>query len=90
MYTKNKFTNSNNHNLRDDFENIKEKASDTRDAVITTAKHAKQNASDIVSLYRDKLSKNKDDIEESIKSNPGKSIGLAIFMGILAIFLLRK
>ena len=96
MYTKDTRVDLNNkdRDLHDDLRKVKHKFSETRDAIGQTARDAKMRAQDFLQTSLQDLNDKRSDIQDNVvsyvKSNPVKSVGVAIVLGLIISKLLRK
>ena len=87
-------TNGKAHDLYHDFKEIKSKASETKDAILKTAHHAKDNAGgllqDSFESIKDKSANLQGDVEKYVKTHPIRSVGFAVLAGLILSQLFRK
>lgn len=96
MYTKDhsKHGNHHNYNLQSDFQRVKDRARETREAISQTAYDVKDKAHDLwVQSLKDAKEKT-GDMQENVvtymKEHPVKSVGFALIAGIVLSKLLKK
>lgn len=86
--------NGKSFNLRQDFDLVKEKASETKDAIAQTAWHAKHNARKILNSSLEEAKHHASDIQQKtrsyVKEHPVKSVGIALAAGWVIAKLLRR
>jgi ElaB/YqjD/DUF883 family membrane-anchored ribosome-binding protein len=80
--------------LQEDFQRVKDKARETRDALAQTAYDVKDKATDVFTkTVRDAKAKT-DDIQENVivyvRANPVKAMGWALLTGAVTALLLRR
>jgi ElaB/YqjD/DUF883 family membrane-anchored ribosome-binding protein len=96
MYTKDTRVNleSKNKDLHEDFRNVRNKMTETRDAINQTARDARLKAQDFLQTSLDGINERTADIQDNVasyvKTNPVKSVGIAIIAGLILSKLLRK
>ncbi|MDR3477395.1 MAG: hypothetical protein P4M14_05120 [Gammaproteobacteria bacterium] len=96
MYTKDTRASleARNKDLQADFRNVRTKVSETRDAINQTARDARLKAQDFLQSSLDGINERTADIQDNVvsyvKTNPVKSVGIAIFAGLILSKLLRK
>jgi ElaB/YqjD/DUF883 family membrane-anchored ribosome-binding protein len=66
-----------------DFENIKDKACDACGAIVDTAKHARNNAKNLIQPSIDDLKEKQENLANYVKENPIKAVGLAMLAGLI-------
>lgn len=80
--------------LHDDFEKVKEKIRETRDALSQTAVDAKGRAQEVLNDSVGDVKETYDDLEQRVatyvKKNPFKSLGFGILAGMVISSFLRK
>jgi ElaB/YqjD/DUF883 family membrane-anchored ribosome-binding protein len=102
MYTKDSTTNkstantiqNNTRDIQEDFQRVKDKARETRQALSQTAFDVKDKANELLAQSLKDVKTKSTDIQENIvtyvTANPVKAIGLALLAGVIASQLLRK
>jgi ElaB/YqjD/DUF883 family membrane-anchored ribosome-binding protein len=96
MYTKDHTKNigHHSHDIQHDFQRVKEKARETREALSQTAYDVRGRAQDLLSQSLKDAKVKTTDLQENVvtyvKSNPVKSIGFAVISGLIVALLLRK
>jgi ElaB/YqjD/DUF883 family membrane-anchored ribosome-binding protein len=96
MYTKDHTKNMghHSHDIQHDFQRVKDKARETRDAISQTAYDVKGRAQDILAQSlrdaKERSSDAQDTVVTYVKTNPVKSVGYAIIAGLFVALLLRK
>jgi ElaB/YqjD/DUF883 family membrane-anchored ribosome-binding protein len=97
MYTKDSTkTTINNHtrDLQQDFQRVKDKAGETRDALRQTAYDAKDKANALLNKSlrdaRAKQAEVQDSVVTYVTENPVKAIGIALLTGLIAAQIFRK
>jgi ElaB/YqjD/DUF883 family membrane-anchored ribosome-binding protein len=96
MYTKDHTKNMghHSHDIQHDFQRVKDKARETRDAISQTAYDVKGRAHDILSQSLRDAKEKSTDVQDTVvtyvKANPVKSVGYAIIAGLFVALLLRK
>ena len=97
MYTKDSTkTTINNHtrDLQQDFQRVKDKAGETRDALRQTTFDAKDKANALLNKSlrdaRAKQAEVQDSVVTYVTENPVKAIGIALLTGLIAAQIFRK
>lgn len=101
MYTKDNTKNTNantiqNHarDIQEDFQRVKDKARETRQALSQTAYDVKDKANELLTQSLKDVKTKSTDLQENVvtyvTANPVKSIGIALLTGVVAALLLRK
>jgi ElaB/YqjD/DUF883 family membrane-anchored ribosome-binding protein len=96
MYTKDHTKNIGHHahDIQHDFQRVKEKARETREALSQTAYDVKGRAQEILTQSLRDAKARTTDMQENVvtyvKANPVKAVGLAILSGLFVALWLRK
>jgi ElaB/YqjD/DUF883 family membrane-anchored ribosome-binding protein len=94
MYTKDPIKQANNNTIHNDFQRVKEKARETRDALSQTANDMKDKAHDLwiqsIKDAKDKSVDLQENVVTYVKQHPVKAVGLALFAGLILSKLLKK